>query len=31
MRGSYQLEREDRTMFDAVIGQFSLAQPNALN
>ena len=31
MRGSYQMEREDRTMFDAVIGQFSLAQPNALN
>jgi len=31
MRGSYQMEREDRTMFDAIIGQFSLAQPNALN
>jgi ApaG protein len=31
MRGSYQFERDDRTMFDARIGEFALTQPNALN
>lgn len=31
MRGSYQMEREDRSMFDARIAEFALAQPNAVN
>jgi ApaG protein len=31
MRGSYQMERDDRSMFDARIGEFALTQPNALN
>ncbi len=31
MRGSYQMEREDKSMFDARISEFPLTQPNALN
>lgn len=31
MRGSYQFERDDHSMFDARIGEFALAQPNAVN
>ncbi|MBM4776669.1 MAG: Co2+/Mg2+ efflux protein ApaG [Archangiaceae bacterium] len=31
MRGSYQMEREDKTVFDARISEFALTQPNALN
>lgn len=31
MRGTYQMERDDRSMFDARIAEFALAQPNAVN
>jgi ApaG protein len=31
MRGSYELERPDGTLFEARIAEFALAQPNALN
>lgn len=31
MRGTYQMERDDRSTFDAEIAEFSLMQPNALN
>ncbi len=31
MRGSYQLERADGAAFEARIGEFALAQPNAVN
>lgn len=31
MRGTYQMEREDGTMFDAQIAEFTLAVPNVLN
>ncbi len=31
MQGSYQMHRDDGTMFDATIAPFSLTMPNALN
>lgn len=31
MRGEYLMERADGSRFEALIGEFSLAQPNALN
>ena len=31
MRGEYTMERPDGSEFDARIGEFALAQPNALN
>ncbi len=31
MHGTYQMERTDGTMFDAKIGEFTLAVPNVLN
>jgi ApaG protein len=31
MRGSFQMERDDASMFDARVAEFPLAQPNALN
>jgi ApaG protein len=31
MRGSYQMEREDGSQFDARIAEFALIQANALN
>jgi ApaG protein len=31
MHGTYQMERPDGAMFDATIGEFTLAVPNVLN
>ena len=31
MRGTYQMQRDDGTMFDAVIAPFTLVTPGALN